>query len=69
MQPMPAHEAYMRDAKDTLADWSRLDMQRWLKNNDRNGEWSDEDADRNGWPRMTDDELRQAVLDMVASLA
>lgn len=48
----------------TLQEQVRIRMLRWLSANDPGGEYSDAEADANGWPRLTLAQAHELVRDV-----
>ena len=51
--------------KETLANYNREELIRWLCRNDPNGEYSDEDAENNGWSPLTWEEAYEFAIELL----
>jgi hypothetical protein len=45
--------------------YTREELIKWLCRNDPNGEYSDEDAEGNGWPPLTWDEAYEFAIELI----
>lgn len=58
-------EALVEHVDHELRKWTRRALLDWLKWNDPNGSYSDEDQIRDGYDPLTRDELHELVMDSV----
>lgn len=50
---------------ENFEKYTREELIAWLCRNDRNGEYSDEDAENNGWPPLTWEEAYEFAIELI----
>jgi hypothetical protein len=50
---------------EDFKNYTREELIAWLCRNDRNGEYSDEDAEGNGWPPLTWEEAYEFAIELI----